>query len=106
MQKNVSATYSAPGCNISAVHWPTNPPIYIFVGKQMEGHWAVIVSSSNTPEPNLGMRCMLGFHAPFYQQELTRRAMVCPCRANIPLIPLERNATEVTDISSDVSNFN
>lgn len=38
MQKNVSATYSAPGCNISAVHWPTNPPIYIFVGKQMEGH--------------------------------------------------------------------
>lgn len=38
MQKNVSATYSAPGCNISAVYWPTNPPIYIFVGKQMEGH--------------------------------------------------------------------
>lgn len=54
---------------------------------------------------HLRMRCIHGFHVLLYQQELTGRDVVSLCRANIPLIPAESSATEVTDIPSDVSSF-
>lgn len=47
----------------------------------------------------------MAFHALLYQQELIGRDVVSLCRANVPLIPAQSSATEVTDIPSDVSKL-